>query len=630
MTNKLTNESIDKQTTQISNENNFEKRLRALNMVSYLKGQVKRIHFSPKDFILNSSSIYTNLKAYTLESLKQICWLDDLLFQLRVWLTETWPSEFKYDKKWNDKNRLQIEINQINDKIRKERLNDEDLDIIHEFSLDVDSNTKKNLKKEKHSKSYDIRDEENKIFNGEVNPYFIEVILYIILIESNEDFIQWISTYIAKELKPTQKNNQPLKSENNDKQQLDDLSQSRKAKNRNIIETHLKWLSHIMDHRKDCQLRLEYHLKKENKSNVNEFIPQSLLLNTITLPKYVRPNRHRKMTSEQVESILQKHGLNKGPSLQETKKLCTIGFRDQPFYYPDDLIPGLFLIPHDFPTHQIAEIHSGKIIIQDKSSCLPPYALFDTLKKLKYLNKKDKKITVIDACAAPGNKTSLLGELLLDYPNAQVYATEIDKRRYVMLQQRMKQFGAKNVKVFHSDFFKFDFKNNKTIKAIMLDPSCSGSGMTSRDSYFADDTEDRVEKLASFQEKILRHSLRQPNVEVIVYSTCSIHDRENEIVMHNAQSLSNNEGKKYSFYPVFNQLNHNRGKVLGEAYKDCDKCVRFEATKDYCGGFFVGCFVRESSLHQKISGIKRKKELSATQLARKKRRLELQKELYGK
>ena len=43
-------------------------------------------------------------------------------------------------------------------------------------------------------------------------------------------------------------------------------------------------------------------------------------------------------------------------------------------------------------------------------------------------------------------------------------------------------------------------------------------------------SEERLSKLASFQSVILKKALSFPNVKRVVYSTCSIHDIENEMV----------------------------------------------------------------------------------------------------
>lgn len=59
-------------------------------------------------------------------------------------------------------------------------------------------------------------------------------------------------------------------------------------------------------------------------------------------------------------------------------------------------------------------------------------------------------------------------------------------------------------------------------------------GISSRSNPLAGDdapaSEERLNKLSSFQSVILKKALSFPNVKKVVYSTCSIHSKENEEV----------------------------------------------------------------------------------------------------
>ena len=76
----------------------------------------------------------------------------------------------------------------------------------------------------------------------------------------------------------------------------------------------------------------------------------------------------------------------------------------------DDLIDCILRIPHSIDLHNHPLVLSQSIILQTKASCFPPYLLlrdlYDGSKQLP------ERCDVIDATAAPGNKTTFLGDIL--------------------------------------------------------------------------------------------------------------------------------------------------------------------------------------------------------------------------
>lgn len=69
----------------------------------------------------------------------------------------------------------------------------------------------------------------------------------------------------------------------------------------------------------------------------------------------------------------------------------------------DEHIPDLLLFPPDLQFVDDPLYHEGKIILQDKASCIPAFVLSPPA--------TDRTVT-IDATAAPGNKTSHLSALM--------------------------------------------------------------------------------------------------------------------------------------------------------------------------------------------------------------------------
>ncbi|CCG84528.1 protein of unknown function [Taphrina deformans PYCC 5710] len=190
----------------------------------------------------------------------------------------------------------------------------------------------------------------------------------------------------------------------------------------------------------------------------------------------------------------------------------------------------------------------GSLIFQNKASCIPAVVLDPPL-----------GTHVIDACAAPGNKTSHLAALLAG--TGKVFAFERDDRRVNVLRSMLTKADAK-VEVTHGDFTRTDPHDPKyaVVTHLLLDPSCSGSGIVNRLDYLTaspatttaapldkrharDDGDendgvvvegtdgDRLASLATFQQSLLLHAMSFPRAERVTYSTCSVHPTENEHVV---------------------------------------------------------------------------------------------------
>ena len=192
---------------------------------------------------------------------------------------------------------------------------------------------------------------------------------------------------------------------------------------------------------------------------------------------------------------------------------------------------------------------------------------------------------VLDACSAPGNKTLHLAALAGE--SGHVTAVERDKKRYGRLRSNVKKHGGNNVTALLRDFLQLVPAEYPQITHILVDPSCSGSGMLTENlvTDFKGVDQAKVEQLATLQTTLLTHALSFPGAQRVVYSTCSVYARENEQVVAEVLAQQADTWQLAKVLPDWARRGDTT--VLPEA----DKCVRC-LPEDGTNGFFLACFVR--------------------------------------
>ena len=153
--------------------------------------------------------------------------------------------------------------------------------------------------------------------------------------------------------------------------------------------------------------------------------------------------------------------------------------------------------------------------------------------------------TVLDACAAPGGKTTQLADLMFN--TGMIIALDIEKQRLNALSNQLERCRVGNTAVYEKDARNVA-QLNTMYDCILLDVPCSGN-FTMDKRWFERRTIRDVQRNAALQRQILAATTRmlKDNGE-IVYSTCSLEPEENELNIDWATRNLNLRVKKIDSY----------------------------------------------------------------------------------
>lgn len=140
---------------------------------------------------------------------------------------------------------------------------------------------------------------------------------------------------------------------------------------------------------------------------------------------------------------------------------------------------------------------------------------------------------VLDACAAPGGKTTYLAELMRN--DGRIIATDLYESRVARLRENLQRAGATIAEAVQHDAMQSGgpFGDGVRFDRILLDAPCSNTGVIRRrvDVRWRLTDEDFV-RMPAQQLALLRRcsALLKPG-GALVYSTCSLEPEENEQVV---------------------------------------------------------------------------------------------------
>jgi 16S rRNA C967 or C1407 C5-methylase (RsmB/RsmF family)/NOL1/NOP2/fmu family ribosome biogenesis protein len=230
--------------------------------------------------------------------------------------------------------------------------------------------------------------------------------------------------------------------------------------------------------------------------------------------------------------------------------------------------------------------HAGAYYVQEASSMFIGHILQQI--------KKQGPVKILDLCAAPGGKSTLLNSAMAD--EDLLVANEIIKTRVPVLADNLTRWGKSNTIVTNNDPKDFG-RLPGFFDIVLVDAPCSGSGMFRKDpDAMTEWSEANVNLCHQRQERILADvypALKEDGY--LIYSTCSYSHQENEDILDwlcqefNMESIRipiNNDwgivetqsplkqAWGYRFYP---------GKVMGEGLFAA--CLRKKEETDDLGSF---------------------------------------------
>jgi len=231
----------------------------------------------------------------------------------------------------------------------------------------------------------------------------------------------------------------------------------------------------------------------------------------------------------------------------------------------DKRLPGIYLLEKAEDTRKLVKFSKKSVIlIQDFSSYYAVHAA-DPKPEMK----------ILDVCAAPGAKTSLMGIRMKNKGLVISVDSSIERLRTHL--HRIRRAGIEIVEDVLADAtnpLPFNFKAD----IVLIDPPCSSTGLFWREPAYRWMIKPRhVKMFARLQAKMLENSAKHVKENgYLVYSTCSVSLEENEILLEDFLKR----------HPEF-ELSEIDPALGSNGLREMKEARRLYPHKDLCNGFFV-------------------------------------------
>lgn len=190
---------------------------------------------------------------------------------------------------------------------------------------------------------------------------------------------------------------------------------------------------------------------------------------------------------------------------------------------------------------------------------------------------------VLDACAAPGGKTTYISEKMADM--GQIIAWDIHENRVDMIAKNMTRMGSSIIYPLIQDAGVMITEYKEKFDRVLVDAPCSGLGVSHKKPDIKLKIKpEGIDSLLKAQWSILSNCANYVKIGgVLVYSTCTINAEENQGMIAKFLNCFDN----FKIYPIDDLLPEVlRGRLSP------DGTIQLIPSRDFIDGFFIARFKR--------------------------------------